>query len=155
MYYITKNGYGLLQEELHRLKYKVRPKVVKEIAVARAHGDLSENAEYDAAKEKQGLVEKRISEVENALAKSKVIDTSTLSTEKVTFGLKVTLYDVNKDEEVTYRIVGVYEADADNNMISISSPIAKALIGKRVDDSVTVKVPNGVKEFEILDISLG
>jgi transcription elongation factor GreA len=151
--YITKEGYSKLRDELKDLKYVQRPKVVTEIAKARAHGDLSENAEYDAAKEKQGHLEKRIAEVEHAIAKSKIIDTSELSTDRVTFGLRVTLYDVNKDEEVSYQIVGNYEADVKQNKISLSSPIAKALIGKRADDCVRVKVPSGIKEFEIIDIS--
>jgi transcription elongation factor GreA len=152
-YYLTKEGHSLLKEKLRTLKYVERPKVITEIATARAHGDLSENAEYDAAKEKQGHVEKNIAEIGNMLAKAKVVDTSGLPTERVTFGLKVTLYDLSKDEEVTYQIVGGFEADINKNKISISSPIAKALIGKRVDDSVLVKVPNGTKEFEIIDIS--
>jgi len=152
-FYVTQEGYARLKEELRLLKYVERPKVINEIAKARAHGDLSENAEYDAAKEKQGHLEKNIADVENMIAKSKVIDTSKLPTEKVTFGLKVTLYDVDKEEEVKYHIVGSYEADIKLNKISVSSPIAKALIGKKVDDSVTVKVPNGVKNFEIIEIT--
>jgi transcription elongation factor GreA len=152
-YYVTKEGYSRLKDQLQFLKYTERPKVIDEIAKARAHGDLSENAEYDAAKDRQGHVEKNIAEVEHMLAKAKVIDTSTLPTERVTFGLKVKLYDVNKDEEVTYHIVGTYEADLKLNKISVSSPIAKALIGKRVDDTVIVNVPSGEKEFEIIDIT--
>lgn len=152
-YYITTEGYERIKKELKHLKYVERPKVIQEIATARAHGDLSENAEYDAAKEKQGHVEKNIADVENLMAQAKVVDTSKLPTDKVTFGLKVSLYDINKDEEVTYHIVGGYEADIKQNKISVSSPIAKALIGKKVDDEVRVQVPSGVKEFEITDIS--
>lgn len=151
-YYITTDGYERLKKELKDLKYVQRPKVITEIATARAHGDLSENAEYDAAKEKQGHVEKNIIDAEHRIAMAKVIDISNLPTDKVTFGLRVLLYDVNKDKEVTYHIVGSYEADIKQNKISVSSPIAKALIGKKVDDSVTVKVPSGIKEFEIIDI---
>jgi len=152
-YYVTTEGYDRLKAELKNLKYVERPKVIDEIATARAHGDLSENAEYDAAKEKQGHIEKNIADVENMLARANIVDTTNLSTDRVTFGLKVTLYDVNKDEEVVYQIVGSYESDIKLNKISVSSPIAKALIGKRVDDTVTVKVPSGIKEFEIIDIS--
>lgn len=155
MYYITKEGYHNLQKELDRLKYIERPKAVDAIAKARAHGDLSENAEYDAARDNQGYLEKRIAEVENMLAQSKMVDTANLPIDKVTFGLTVLLYDISKDEEVSYQIVGIPEADINQNKISITSPIAQALIGKRVDDSVKVKVPSGIKEFEIIEISNG
>ncbi len=153
VYYLTQEGYERLKELLHDLKYVQRRKVINEIAVARAHGDLKENAEYSAAKEKQGHVEKSIAETENTLAMAKVVDVSKLSTDRVTFGLTVTLYDVDKDEEVKYQIVGNFEADIKKHTISVSSPIAKALIGKRIDDCVKVKVPRGIKEFEIIDIT--
>lgn len=150
---ITAEGHKALQEELKRLKTIERPKVIEAIAVARDHGDLSENAEYDAAKEKQGFIEGRIKEIESKLAACDIIDISRLSGDKVVFGATVTLSDIDTEKEVTYKIVGVDEADVKTGKISIQSPIARGLIGKCVDDEVTIATPAGKKEFEIVDVS--
>lgn len=149
---MTQAGYEKIQAELKHLKSVERPSIVKEIEVARAHGDLSENAEYHAAKEKQGHVEGRIAILEDKLARAQIIDPSGQSTEAVRFGLTVDLEDAATGEELTYTILGEEEADAANGKISISSPIARALLGKGVGDSVTVRVPKGTREFEILEI---
>ncbi|MDH3973044.1 MAG: transcription elongation factor GreA [Deltaproteobacteria bacterium] len=150
---ITVEGHKSLQEELKRLKSIERPKVIEAIAVAREHGDLSENAEYDAAKEKQGFIEGRIKEIETKLPACDIIDISKLSGDKVVFGATVTLSDVDTDKEVTYKIVGVDEADVKTGKISILSPIARGLIGKSVDDEVSIATPSGNKEFEIIEVS--
>lgn len=149
---MTKKGYQLLQEELKRLKAIERPMVIQAIAEARAHGDLSENAEYSAAKEKQSFIEGRINEIGDKLARAHVIDTSNLSSDKVVFGATVSLIDLDSGEEVQYRIVGVDEADLKAGKISITSPVARALIGHPLGDVVKVRVPSGVKEYEIIDI---
>lgn len=149
---MTKEGYQFLQDELKRLKTVERPAVIQAIAEARAHGDLSENAEYSAAKEKQSFVEGRINEIGDKLARAHVIETSGLSSDKVVFGATVTLADVDGGEEVRYRIVGVDEADLKARKISVTSPIARALIGHSVGDAVKVNAPSGIKEYEILDI---
>jgi transcription elongation factor GreA len=149
---MTQSGYEKIQAEVKRLKSVERPSIVKEIEIARAHGDLSENAEYHAAKEKQGHVEGRIAILEDKLARAQVIDPSGQSTDAVRFGLTVNLEDADTGEELTYTILGEEEADAANGTISISSPIARALLGKGVGDSVTVSVPKGKREFEILEI---
>lgn len=151
-YPMTRECYEKLKSELEYLKKVERPKVVQDIAEARAHGDLSENAEYDAARNRQGLIEAKISELENKLAKAVIVDPSKLSTDKVAFGLKVTVLDLNTDEEFTYQIVSEDESDVKNGKISYTSPIGRALIGKVVGDTVKVKVPIGEKEFEILSI---
>ena len=149
---MTQSGYEKIQTEVKRLKSVERPAIVKEIEVARAHGDLSENAEYHAAKEKQGQIEGRIAILEDKLARAQVIDPSGQSTDTVRFGLTVELEDSATGEELTYTILGEEEADAANGKISISSPIARALLGKGVGDNVTVRVPKGTREFEILEI---
>jgi transcription elongation factor GreA len=149
---MTPEGYQKLQEELKRLIRVERPKVVQDIAEARDHGDLSENAEYDAAKEKQGFVEGRIAEINTKMSRAQVIDVSTLDTDKIVFGATVTVFDVESDNEATYRIVGEDEADIKKGLISINSPVAKALIGHRVDDEVQIKVPSGTRVYEIIDI---
>ncbi|MEJ2492375.1 MAG: transcription elongation factor GreA [Desulfuromonadales bacterium] len=149
---MTPEGYQKLQEELKRLIRVERPKVVQDIAEARGHGDLSENAEYDAAKERQGFVEGRIAEINTKMSRAQVIDVSTLDTDKIVFGATVTVYDVESDNEATYRIVGEDEADIKKGLISINSPVAKALIGHRVDDEVQIKVPSGTRVYEIIDI---
>lgn len=151
-FYITKEGYENLVKELKRMKSVERPANIKAIEEARAHGDLSENAEYHSAKEKQGFIHGKILELEDRIARAQVIDVSKICDEKVVFGAKVKLLDLNTDKEVSYQIVGDSESDIQLGKISISSPIAKALIGKCVGDEVVIKVPNGVKEFEILDI---
>ena len=152
-FYITLKGYEKLKKELEYLKSVERPKVVQAIAEARAHGDISENAEYDAAKEQQSFLETKIQQLETILAYANVIDTSKLSGDRVVFGAKVKLLDLYTDEELEYQIVGTQEADPKNGLISIESPIARALIGKKVGDFVEVKVPKGIREFEILDVS--
>ncbi|MDD2334993.1 MAG: transcription elongation factor GreA [Geobacteraceae bacterium] len=149
---MTRESFETLQEELKRLIREERPKVIQDIAEARAHGDLSENAEYDAAKHRQGFIEGRIQELKDKLSRAYVVDLSNLKPDKVVFGATVTLYDTMTDEEVTYRIVGEDEADIKLGKMSCSSPVGKALIGHRLDDTVRVKVPSGLKEYEILDI---
>jgi len=151
---MTKEGHQFLQDELKRLKSVERPMVIQAIAEARAHGDLSENAEYHAAKEKQSFVEGRINEIGDKLSRAHVIDTSNLSSDRVVFGATVSLADIDSGEEVKYRIVGVDEADLKAGKISITSPVARGLIGHSVGDAVKVKVPSGIKEYEIIDISI-
>jgi transcription elongation factor GreA len=149
---ITIQGHEALKEELKRLKSVERPKISQEIGVAREHGDLKENAEYHAAKEKQGMIEARIAYLEDRLSRAEVIDPATLSGERVVFGATVTLLDVDNDVEVTYRIIGEDEADIDKNLLSITSPIARALIGKSVDDEVVLKTARGPRQYEVLDV---
>ena len=149
---MTRAGYDGLQEELRRLKVEERPRIVKEIETARGHGDLSENAEFHAAKEKQAQIEARVRRLEDRLARAQVIDPSGQSCVQVRFGLTVHLEDAETEERVTYTILGEEEADAANGKISVSSPVARALLGKKVGDSVSVRVPKGTREFEILEI---
>lgn len=149
---LTKESFEALQEELKRLIREERPKVIQDIAEARAHGDLSENAEYDAAKNRQGFIEGRIQEINGKLARSHVVDLTGLKPDKVVFGATVTLYDTASEEEVTYRIVGEDEADIKQGKISCTSPVGKALIGHKLDDSVKVIVPSGTKEYEVIEI---
>jgi len=149
---MTPEGYQRLQEELKHLIRVERPRVVQDIAEARDHGDLSENAEYDAAKERQGFVEGRIAEINGKMARAQVIDVSDIDTDKVVFGATVTVYDDESESESTYRIVGEDESDIKQGLISISSPVAKALIGHRIGDEVQIKVPSGVRIYEIIDI---
>ena len=146
---ITRGGLARLKEELKRLKYVERPKIVKEIAEARSHGDLSENAEYHAAKEKQSHIEGRITQVEHWIASADVIDVSRLSGDRVVFGATVHLTDSQSGDEVLYRIVGELEADLKQGKISVTSPIARALIGKEEGDVAVVQSPGGTKEYEI------
>ncbi len=141
-------GFEALQAELHRLKAVERPAIVEAIEEARAHGDLSENAEYHAAKERQGQIEASIAEMEDRLSRAQVIDPKRLSGDKVVFGATVSLLDED-DKEVVYQIVGQYEADAKSGRISYSSPLGKALIGRRVGDEVEVITPSGEKYYEI------
>jgi len=149
---MTPEGYQRLQEELKQLIRVERPRVVQDIAEARDHGDLSENAEYDAAKERQGFVEGRIAEINGKMARAQVIDVSALDTDKVVFGTTVTVYDDESESESTYRIVGEDESDIKQGLISVSSPVARALIGHRVGDEVQIKVPSGIRIYEIIDI---
>ena len=149
---MTPEGHRRLQEELKHLIRVERPKVIQDIAEARAHGDLSENAEYDAAKNNQGFVEGRISEINGKMAYAQVIDPSEIESDKIVFGATVKMFDVEAESEVTYRIVGQDEADIKNGLISINSPVAKALIGHRVDDEVHIKVPSGLRIYEIIEI---
>jgi transcription elongation factor GreA len=152
---MTASGYEALAEELKRRTSQDRPKIIQAIAEARAHGDLSENAEYHAAKEQQSHNEGRIAQIEDNLSRSEVIDLSKLSGDTVKFGAKVTLVDEDTDEKKVYQIVGDVEADVKNGQISISSPIARALIGKSVGDSVEVAAPGGARGYEILKIKFG
>lgn len=150
---ITVAGSELLRAELHRLKTVDRPRATAAIAEARSHGDLSENAEYDAAKERQGFLEGRISEVEAKLANAQIIDPKLLDAEgRCVFGSTVDLRDLNGGEAVTYQIVGEDEADIKKAKISINSPIARALIGKYVGEAVDVVTPGGMRQYEILDV---
>lgn len=149
---MTREGHQRLQEELKRLVRVERPKVVQDIAEARSHGDLSENAEYDAAKHRQGFIEGRIKELNDKIARAQIIDPAELSSEKVLFGATVTLFDVDSGVEVTYQIVGEDEADIKDSKISVTSPVGKALIGHRLDDEVRISVPSGLKIYEIIDI---
>jgi transcription elongation factor GreA len=149
---LTKESYEALQEELKRLIREERPKVIQDIAEARSHGDLSENAEYDAAKNRQGFIEGRILELQGKLARAHVVDLTGLKPDKVVFGATVTLYDTSTEEEITYKIVGEDEADIKQGKISCTSPVGKALIGHKLDDSVKVTVPSGTKEYEIIEI---
>lgn len=150
---LTASGAEKLRDELKRLKSVERPRVIEAIAEARAHGDLSENAEFDAAKDQQGFVEGRISELENQLSRAEVIDPAKLNAgDKVVFGAWVDLYDVNGDGEVSYQIVGELEADLENAQISVSSPIGRALIGKHQGDEVEVETPGGTRVYEIVKV---
>ncbi|MEC7380701.1 MAG: transcription elongation factor GreA [Pseudomonadota bacterium] len=149
---ITNNGKLKVEEELKSLKTIERPKIINAIAEARAHGDLSENAEYHAAKEEQGHNETRIMELEDLLSKAEVIDPSSLDGNDIKFGAKVYLVDVDTDEEANYQIVGDIESDFKEKKISISSPLAKALIGKTVGDEVEVNTPGGGKSYEIIKV---
>lgn len=149
---MTSEGYKSLEEEIKFLKSVERPRIIKAIAEAREHGDLSENAEYHAAKEQQGLNESRVAELEDKISRAEVIDVSKLSGDTVKFGATVTLVDEDTDEEATYQIVGEIEADVKKGRVSITSPIARALIGKSVGDSVEVNTPGGGKSYEILKV---
>ncbi len=150
---MTAEGLARLEEELKYLRSQERPAVIRAIAEARAHGDLSENAEYHAAREKQSFIEGRIAELETIIPSSEVIDISKLSGNQVRFGAKVTVLDEETELEKTYRIVGQYEADMKDGSISISSPLAKALIGKKVGDSVEVPAPGGARAYEITAVA--
>ena len=150
---LTVQGVERLNIELKRLKTVERPSVINAIAEARAHGDLSENAEYDAARERQAFVEGRIRELEGTISNAQIIDPATLDVgDKVVFGATVTIEDLDTEEQLTYQIVGDVESDIRANRISISSPVARALIGKSEGDDVTVQAPGGVREYEIVKI---
>src|SRR5579885_3871447 len=150
---MTSDGYNRLQEELKRLKTVDRPAIIRAIAEARTHGDLSENAEYHAARERQSFIEGRVAELEDKIARAEVIDTTKLSGSLIKFGAKVTLADEETDEEQTFRIVGEDEADVRNGRLSVTSPLARALIGKRIGDSVEVSTPRGAKSYEIVRVA--
>jgi transcription elongation factor GreA len=150
---LTKRGAELLREELHRLKTVDRPAVINSISEARAQGDLSENAEYDAAKERQSFIEGRIADLEGKLGAGQIIDPKLLDADgRAVFGATVHLEDLESGEKVTYQIVGVDEADLKESKVSVTSPIARALIGKYAGDVVGVQAPSGVREYEILDV---
>lgn len=150
---MTAGGYVSLQEELKHLKGVERPAVIKAIAEAREHGDLSENAEYHAARERQSFIEGRVMELEDKISRAEVIDVSRLSGEIIKFGATVTLADEDTDEEITYQIVGQDESDIKQGLLSIGSPLARALIGKHVGDSVEVSTPGGSKSYEIVTVA--
>ena len=152
---LTVRGKEMLDEELKRLIHQDRPEVIKQIEEARSHGDLSENAEYDAAKEKQALVEGRIQDIQSKLAGAEIVDPAKIESDTVVFGAKVKMLDYDSDAEVTYQIVGVDEADVKNGYMSILSPIARALIGKKVGDVAVVASPKGEKEYEVLELIFG
>lgn len=150
---LTKKGFLRLEQELKNLKGVERPSIIAAIAEARSHGDLSENAEYSAAKEKQSFIEGRIQELEAVVSRAQVIDPAEVKGDVIRFGATVAVVDVDTDKENSYQIVGDYEADINENRISLSSPLAKALIGKEVGDEVEYVAPGGKKTFEILEIS--
>lgn len=150
---ITQQGYEKLEKEIKQLKYVERPAIIEAIATAREFGDLSENAEYHAAREKQSFIEGRILDLEGKFSRSEIIDTSKLSADSVKFGATVKLIDDDTEEENTYHIVGEYEADISKRRISTQSPLAKALIGKSIGDIVEVATPKGGKAYEIVEIS--
>jgi transcription elongation factor GreA len=149
---MTPEGYAKLESDLKQLKTDERPRNVREIEEARAHGDISENAEFHAAKERQSHIETRIRQLEDKLARAIVIDPSGPPPDQIRFGVTVVLLDTENDEEVTYTIVGEDESDAAKGRISVTSPIARALLGKAVDDLVRVSVPKGTREFEVREI---
>ena len=149
---ITQKGYEKLEQEIKDLKYKERPKIVEDIAAAREFGDLSENAEYHAAREKQSFTEGRILDLEDKMARAEIIDVKKFTGDLVKFGATVMLVDGDTEEEVEYIIVGEYEADIKKRRISIVSPIARSLIGKQVGDMIEVTTPRGTKEYNILSV---
>ncbi|GGZ78146.1 transcription elongation factor GreA [Ignatzschineria indica] len=152
-YPMTKAGAEALRRELDELKQVQRPRVIEAIATAREHGDLKENAEYHAAREEQSFIEGRIADFEARLANAQVIDITEIpNSGKIIFGVTVTLFDLSEDKEVTYQIVGEHEADVKKNKLSIASPIARALIGKEVDDLIVIKTPGGDREYEVISV---
>ena len=149
---MTPEGHAHLAEELKRLKNQERPAVIKALAEAREHGDLSENAEYHAARERQSFIEGRVMELEDKLARADIIDISGQGGSRIMFGAKVKLVDEETDEEVSYQLVGADESDIAQGRLSVSSPVAQALIGKEAGDSIEVHAPGGVRHFEILEV---
>lgn len=149
---MTAAGHAAMMDEIKHLKSVERPRIIRAIEEARSHGDLSENAEYHAAKEQQGWTEARVADLEDKISRAEVIDISTLSGDTVKFGAKVTLVDEDTEDESAYQIVGEFEADVKKGMISVSSPIARAIIGKRKGDSVEVATPGGGKSYEIVKV---
>ena len=151
---ITRAGFARLKRELEVVKTVSIPQNIKDIEIARGHGDLSENAEYSAAKEKQSFLHGKMQELENNLAMSNVIDLKNLTCERVVFGSTVTIEEIGTGKRITYQLLGPLESDLERDRISVTSPIGRALIGKRVGDEVSVKTPGGVREFEIIDITI-
>lgn len=149
---ITRDGLEKLREELSRLEKVERPRNIKAISEARGHGDLSENSEYHAAKERQSFLEGRINELKDALGRSEVIELRDEPSDRVVFGRTVILYDLQTDKEVTYQLVGPYESKPEDGKISIQSPLGQGLIGKETGDEVRVKTPRGIQEFEVMEI---
>lgn len=152
---MTRPGFEALEKELKTLKSKDRPAIIEAISEARAHGDLSENAEYHAAKEKQSFIEGRIQELESIISSAQIIDPASLSGSTVKFGARVLIVDEDSSVEFTYQIVGHHEANANDGRISVNAPLARALIGKSVGDSVEVRTPQGSKSYEIVDVLYG
>ncbi len=150
---ITKNGFEKLKKDLEHLKTVALPENIRDIEAARAHGDITENAEYAAAKERQAFIHGKMQELENNLALSQIIEVKDLNSDKVVFGSTVTIEDISDGKSIQYQLVGPFESDINQNMISVTSPIGKALIGKRMGDEVSVKTPGGIREFEIVNIS--
>ncbi|MDJ0609594.1 MAG: transcription elongation factor GreA [Kiloniellales bacterium] len=150
---MTAQGWASLEEELKHLKSVARPEVIRAIAEAREHGDLSENAEYHAARERQSFIEGRVAELEDKMARAEVIDIATLSGDTVKFGATVTLVDEDTDEKIRYQLVGELEADVKGGRLAITAPLARAIIGKQVGDSVEVNTPKGEKSYEILKVA--
>jgi transcription elongation factor GreA len=149
---MTTNSYAILEEELKKLKSEDRPNVIKAIAEAREHGDLSENAEYHAAKEQQSFIEGRILELEYKVTRAEVIDTSSIKSNKILFGATINLIDEKTKKEITYKIVGVDETNVEKGLISVSSPVARSLMGKMLGDIAVVNTPGGKTSYEILNI---
>ncbi len=149
---MTKAGYNRLQDELKHLKSVERPEIIDAIAEARSHGDLSENAEYHSARERQGFIEGRIQDLESKLPRTEIIDPSSLNGDTVKFGATVTLFDEDIEEEVTYQIVGQDESNLEKSLLSISSPVARSIISKEEGDVVEVQAPSGIKNYEIVKI---
>ena len=149
---MTTNSYSILEEELKKLKSEDRPNVIKAIAEAREHGDLSENAEYHAAKEQQSFIEGRILELEYKVTRAEVIDTSSIKSNKILFGATINLIDEKTEKEITYKIVGVDETNVEKGLISVSSPVARSLMGKMLGDIAVVNTPGGKTSYEILNI---
>ena len=152
---MTADGYNRLREELKRLKTVDRPAIIRAIAEARDHGDLAENAEYHSARDRQSFIEGRLAEIEDKIAREDVIDVSKLSGSVIKFGAKVTLSDEETDEEQTFQIVGEDEADISQGRLSVTSPLARALIGKRTGESVEVATPRGAKSYEVVTVAFG
>ncbi len=150
---MTADGLKMLRDELENLKNTERPNVIKAISEAREHGDLSENAEYHAARERQSFIEGRIAELENKVTRAEVIDPSKIDSSKVTFGVTVVVTDLETDTKNTYTIVGADEADIEKNLISVSAPLSKAMINKKVDDVFEVQTPKGLKQYQINSIN--
>jgi len=150
---MTQEGYDVLEAELKRLKMTERPAIIQAIAEARAHGDLSENAEYHAAKERQGFIEGRVMELEAVISRAEIIDPSEFTGNSIKFGATIKLADEDTDEEVTYRIVGTHESDISKGKISVTSPLGRALIGKEPGDSIEVVTPKGQKAYEVCEVS--
>ena len=152
---MTPEGYAKLRDELNNLRSVERPKIIQMIATAREHGDLKENAEYHAARERQSFVEGRVKDLEAKIALAEVIDPTKLSGDKIAFGAKIKLSNMENDEEVSYQIVGAEEADLNSGTISITSPLARSLLGKEVGDEVKMRMPGGERVYEVLEISFG
>lgn len=152
--YLTKEGLEKLKKELHDLKYKIRPQISQKVATAREHGDLKENAEYHAAREELSMVETRVQELEDKIARAMLISEDEINTETVSILNRVTIEDLNKGRKLTYTLVSAEEADFKQNKISIASPVGKALLGKKVNDVVEVNVPAGTLKYKILSIEI-